>query len=88
MEVHVLIDEGATHSFIHHCPLKNLKVKIKFSLDLKFVVAIGLEVYTKGKFQLQMQLQGTPINTEVFVLPVNGCEVSWLPTLGDIMWNL
>lgn len=31
------------------------------------------------------------VNTEVFILPINGCEIllgaRWLRTLGDILWN-
>ncbi|PRQ30153.1 putative nucleotidyltransferase, Ribonuclease H [Rosa chinensis] len=89
--VHVLIDGGATHSFIHPSLLHNTSQQVNKLSSLKVVVATGPHVKTSGKMQLEMQLQGTPIDTEVFVLPINGCEVllgaSWLRTLGDIIWN-
>lgn len=74
-EVHVLIDGGATHSFIHPCLLKNLKVPIEASPTLRVIVASGLEMCTKGRVQIVMQLQQTMIHTEFYILPVNGCEV-------------
>ncbi|XP_061993760.1 uncharacterized protein LOC133711674 [Rosa rugosa] len=90
-EVHVLIDGGATHSFIHPSLLRDCNIKVDYNSSLQVVVAYGSKVQSAGKLQIQLQLQDTPVDTEVFVLPVNGCEIllgaSWLRTLGDIIWN-
>lgn len=50
-EVHVLIDGGVTHSFIHLTLLKNLKVQVDTTIALKVVVASGLDLHTTGKLQ-------------------------------------
>ncbi|XP_024199975.1 uncharacterized protein LOC112203212 [Rosa chinensis] len=90
-EVHVLIDGGATHSFIHPCVLKNLNLQVDSSKNLKVIAAFGMHSTTSGTVQMRLELQGSTIDTEAFVLPVNGCETllgaSWLKTLGDIVWN-
>ncbi|XP_040372985.1 uncharacterized protein LOC121052317 [Rosa chinensis] len=90
-EVHVLIDRGATHSFIHPSLLQHSDIKVDYGRSLQVVVACGLKVKSAGKLQIQLQLQDTPVDTEAFILPVNGCEIllgaTWLRTLGDLIWN-
>lgn len=89
--VHVLIDSGATHNFIHPTLLKNLKAQVHNLTPLNVQLASGAKMQTMGEVYHLLQLQKFEFNADFYVLPISGCEVvlgaSWLRTLGDILWN-
>ncbi|KAM5586386.1 hypothetical protein ABKV19_005352, partial [Rosa sericea] len=91
-QVHVLIDSGASHNFIHPSVLKKCKLLYGSKSPLNVKVASGAIMQTTGHLpSFQMTLQGYTFQAEFYVLPVSGCEVilgaSWLRSLGDILWN-
>lgn len=91
-KIHILIDSGSTHNFVHPSLITKDTGFVDFSRPLRVLVASGARVLTKGflpKFQLS--IQGYQLEGEFYILPVPGCEVvlgaAWLQTLGDILWN-
>lgn len=89
--VHVLVDSGASHNFIHPALLPSLKSKIQTMDPLSVRVASGAILKTQGTLVTSVQLQGYEFVGEFHVLLVPGCEVllgaAWLKQLGDITWN-
>lgn len=89
--VHVLIDCGATHNFIHHALLKKGKFDVDHTGALTVKIASGAIMRTRGRVSTTLLLQGFKFTTNFYILPVSGCEVvlgtAWLKTLGDITWN-
>lgn len=55
--VHVLIDSGATHNFIHPAILNGLKVEVEGLKPLSVRVASGAVLKTQGKVRTSVQLQ-------------------------------
>lgn len=90
-EVHVLIDSGASHNFVHPAALKTSMHKVVQIKPLRVRLASGAIMYTKGEVNLEIKLQQLTLKANFYVLPVSRCEVvmgaSWLKTLGDIVWN-
>lgn len=90
-QVHVLIDCGATHNFIHPSLLKKGKIPVDYNGALAVKIASGAIMKTKGLVSVILTLQGCEFRTDFYILPVSGCEVvlgtAWLKTLGDITWN-
>lgn len=90
-EVHVLIDSGATHNFVHPSLLKNLKTQVHHFPPLNVRLASGAKMRTMGEINYVMKLQEFEFAADYYILPVSGCEIvlgaSWLRTLGDIVWN-
>lgn len=89
--VHVLVDSGATHNFIHPTLLKNLKEPVSNLLPLNVMLASGAKMKTQGEVNVPLQLQQYDFSADFYILPISGCEVilgaSWLKSLGDILWN-
>lgn len=89
--VHILIDSGATHNFIHPQLLKGTKVQVHKFSPLNVILASGAKMQTKGEVKVEMQVQQFKFMDDFYILPVTGCEVvlgaSWLRSLGDILWN-
>ncbi|XP_061993693.1 uncharacterized protein LOC133711607 [Rosa rugosa] len=89
--VHVLIDSGATHNFIHPQLLKNTKVQVHQLSPLNVILASGAKMKTRGEVNIELQLQQFTFADNFYVLPVTGCEIvlgaGWLRSLGDILWN-
>lgn len=89
--VHVLIDSGATHNFIHPRLLKGTKVPVHKFKPLNVLLASGAKMQTHGEAHLELQLQDFKFAADYYVLPLTGCEIvlgtNWLKTLGDIVWN-
>ncbi|KAL6223610.1 hypothetical protein ACLB2K_006993 [Fragaria x ananassa] len=89
--VHVLIDSGATHNFIHPRLLKGRKLPIHHFSPLNISLASGARMQTKGEVRASLKLQGFLCTNDFYILPVTGCEIvlgaAWLKTLGDILWN-
>jgi hypothetical protein len=55
-------------------------------------IANGQEVRSPGRSQrVEVKVQGTVFGTELFILPLAGCDIvlgiQWLRTLGPIMWD-
>ncbi|XP_004301871.1 PREDICTED: uncharacterized protein LOC101305766 [Fragaria vesca subsp. vesca] len=89
--LHILVDTGASHNFIHPALLKKCKSKIREIKPLKIRLASGAIMQTRGQVTTELQLGKYVFSGEFYVLPVSGCEVvlgsAWLKTLGDITWN-
>lgn len=89
--VHILIDSGATHNFLHPTLLKNLKTPAHRLSALNVQLASGAKMQTLGELHYSLQLQQFDFAVDFYVLPVSGCEIvlgaCWLKTLGDIAWN-
>lgn len=89
--VHVLVDSGATHNFIHPTLLKNLKVPVSKLSPLNVMLASGARMRTQGEVTVRLQLQQYDFSAEFYILSISGCEIilgaSWLKSLGDILWN-
>lgn len=89
--VHVLVDSGATHNFIHPTLLKNLKSPVSNLLPLNVMLASGARMKTQGEVSVTLQLQQYEFSADFYILPISGCEIilgaSWLKSLGDILWN-
>lgn len=89
--VHVLIDSGATHNFIHPQVLKVTKLPVRKLKPLNVLLASGAKVKTTGEVTTSFNLQGCDFIKDFYVLPMTGCQVvlgaSWLRSLGDILWN-
>lgn len=91
-QVHVLIDSGTTHNFIHPSVIKHAEALFGKGKSLQVLVASGAILYTTRFISsLEMCLQGYTFTYEFYVLPISGCEVilgaPWLRSLGDILWN-
>ncbi|XP_024156291.1 uncharacterized protein LOC112164308 [Rosa chinensis] len=90
-KVHVLVDSGASHNFIHPTLLKNIPAVVKHIKPLRVRLASGDILQTRRQVTIQIQLQGYSCKADYYVLPISGCEVilgaAWLKTLGDIVWN-
>jgi hypothetical protein len=55
-------------------------------------IANGQEMRSPGRSQgVEVKVQGTVFRTELFILPLAGCDVvlgiQWLMTLGPIVWD-
>ncbi|XP_040364306.1 uncharacterized protein LOC121049919 [Rosa chinensis] len=90
--VHVLVDCGATHNFVHPSLLKYYIGIVDKGCPMNVRVASGEIMKTRGYVSnLQLDIQGQDIEADFYILPVSGCEVilgaAWLRTLGDIVWN-
>ncbi|XP_004301315.1 PREDICTED: uncharacterized protein LOC101314761 [Fragaria vesca subsp. vesca] len=90
-QIHVLIDTGASHNFIHPALLKKCKAQIRDIKPLKVKLASGALTQTRGEVTVELQLGKYVFSGDFYILPVSGCEVVlgsvWLKTLGDIVWN-
>lgn len=90
-KVHVLIDSGASHNFIHPSVLKYTKVQVQDIKPVRVRVASGDVMVTNSEAIIDLTLQGCTLRENFFVLPISGCEVvlgaTWLKKLGDIIWN-
>lgn len=90
-KVHVLIDSGATHNFIHPQLLKGTRLPVHHFAPLNVSLASGAKMQTKGEVRAELNLQGYNCANDYYILPVTGCEIvlgaSWLKSLGDILWN-
>ncbi|XP_004292526.1 PREDICTED: uncharacterized protein LOC101313866 [Fragaria vesca subsp. vesca] len=89
--VHVLIDFGATHNFIHPQLLKGTKFPVQYFSPLNVRLASGAKMKTRGEVHAQLSLQDFNFAADFYILPVTGCEIElgagWLKSLGDILWN-
>ncbi|PRQ25670.1 putative succinate dehydrogenase (quinone) [Rosa chinensis] len=89
--VHVLINSGATHNFIHPHLLRGTKVHVHHLPPLNVILASGAKMKTQGEATIDLQLQQFQFTDEFYILPVTGCEIvlgaGWLRSLGDILWN-
>lgn len=89
--VHVLIDSGATHNFIHPTLLNGLNAESRGQESLSVRVASGAILKTQGTIVTRLKLQNYEFVGEFHILSVPGCEVllgaAWLKQLGDITWN-
>lgn len=91
-QVHILIDGGATHNFIHPSLTKFVKGVISNELPLNVLVASGERMTTTELIHnLLVDIQGHRIAADFYILPVFGCKMvlgtAWLQILGDIVWN-
>lgn len=91
-EVHILVDSGATHNFIHPYLVKFTSGIVSKAAPLLVRVASGEKMKTQGFIpSLQVQVQGYTLEADCYILPVSGCELvlgtAWLKSLGDVLCN-
>ncbi|XP_061993942.1 uncharacterized protein LOC133711877 [Rosa rugosa] len=73
--VHILVDCGATHNFVHPCLLKYYTGVVDKGCPLNVRVASGEIMKTRGYVSnLQLDIQGQDIEAYFYILPVSGCE--------------
>nr|GEV74561.1 hypothetical protein [Tanacetum cinerariifolium] len=90
--VHSLIDSGSTHIFLDLKVAKKLGCKLKATCPMDVSVANGQVMSSLYECKgFTWTLQGVEFTSDVFILPLGGCElvlgVQWLSILGDIKWN-
>lgn len=89
--VHVLIDSGAIHNFIHPHLLHGTKTQVQKFAPLNVMLASGAKMKTHGEVRIKLKLQDYLFSAEYYVMPVTGCEIvlgiSWLKSLDNIVWN-
>ena len=74
--VHILIDPGATHNFIHPKLSKQCKLQITENKNLRAIVASGEVMQSQGCIeQLPVNIQGYELIQDFYVLPISGCEM-------------
>lgn len=75
-KVHILIDSGLTHNFVHPNLIKKNSNFVDFTRPLRVTVASGAQVQTKGFLpQFKLSIQGYQFEGEFYILLVPGCEV-------------
>lgn len=84
-----LIDSGSTHNFLDSKLVALLGVMLKNEEEIRVKVASGQEIVSSGRSEdLSIKIQGTQFHTDMFVLPLAGCEVvlgiHWLRILGPM----
>nr|GEU34745.1 hypothetical protein [Tanacetum cinerariifolium] len=90
--VYSLIDYRSTHIFLDLKVAKKLGCKLKSTYPMDVSVAKGqvMSSFYEGK-DFTWTLQGVKFTSDVFILPLGGCElvlaVEWLSILGEIKWN-
>ncbi|KAK8669793.1 hypothetical protein V6N13_104562 [Hibiscus sabdariffa] len=88
----ILIDGGSAHNFIQSRVSKHLGLPITPTPNFKVMVGNGDKLQNEGCVRdLQVQIQGTNICADFYVLPLEGTEmvlgVAWMATLGPITMN-
>jgi hypothetical protein len=88
----ILIDSGSTHNFVDTKLVATLGIQPLQHDDIKVQVANGKEIYSPGHSRaVEIKLQGHVFHTDLFILPLAGCDVvlgiHWLRTLGPILWD-
>jgi len=91
-QVVILIDSGSTHNFIDMKLAATLGIRPVKQDGILVQIANGQEVKSPGRSQrVEVKVQGTVFGTELFILPLAGCDIvmgiQWLRTLGPIMWD-
>nr|GEU89435.1 hypothetical protein [Tanacetum cinerariifolium] len=91
-KLHSLIDSGSTHIFLDLKVAKKLGCKLKATCLMDVSVANGQVMSSLYECKgFTWTLQGVEFTSDVFILPLGGCElvlgVQWLSILGDIKWN-
>nr|GEX29486.1 hypothetical protein [Tanacetum cinerariifolium] len=91
--VHMLIDCGSTHSFLDVQATKRLGCKMSKICPLQVSLANGQVMSSVFECKcLKWSLQGHIFETNVVILPLEGCEmvlgIQWLETSGTIQCDL
>jgi len=88
----ILIDSDSTHNFVYTKLAATLGIHPLQHDSIKVQVANGQEIYSPGRCKaVEVKLQGHVFHTDLFILPLAGCDVvlgiHWLRTLGPIPWD-
>ena len=91
-KVRVLIDIGASHSFISQSLVEKLKLLVKATRTFWVKVGSGHKFNSQGTCdEVDVQLLGLVVQQKLFLFPIDGAEVvlglNWLETLGDVWAN-
>ncbi|KAF7154741.1 hypothetical protein RHSIM_Rhsim01G0051500 [Rhododendron simsii] len=90
--IHILVDFGSTHNFLHPGVAKKAGVRIQSIKPLTVVVADGTKISSKAMVKnLHWTVQDTDFVSDMRLLPLGGCDmvlgVQWLSTLGTVLWD-
>ena len=88
----MLVDSGSSHNFLDYTIAKRLSCELQVIEGLQVTVANRDVVMTQDVCKgLKWELQGLTLQTDFYVLPLQGCDVvlgvQWLKTLGQIVWD-
>jgi hypothetical protein len=88
-QVVILIDSGSTHNFVDTKMAASLGIQPQPQDGIRVQIANGQEVANPGHSRaVEVKLQGVVFRTDLFILPLAGCDVvlriQWLRTLGPI----
>ena len=91
-KVRVLIDTGASHSFISQSLVEKLKLPVKTTTAFWVKVGSGHKFKSQGTCDtVEVQLPGLVVRQNLFLFPIDGAEVvlglDWLETLGEVWAN-
>jgi len=91
-QVVIIIDSGSTHNFVDTKLATTLGIRPVKQDGIMVQIANGQEMRSPGRSQgVEVKVQGTVFRTELFILPLAGCDVvlgiQWLRTLGPIVWD-
>ncbi|VFQ92913.1 unnamed protein product [Cuscuta campestris] len=75
-DVHVLIDRGNTHNFVHPNFISRLQIPVFMVTPFRVYVGNGDSLpWDKQCLGLTLRLQGTSFPVDVFVLPIHGQDI-------------
>ncbi|CAN6458169.1 unnamed protein product [Victoria cruziana] len=91
-DVVILIDTGATHSFVSTEVAQASKARTKEHPIFDVTVGDGTRLQSRYMCpDMELLIQGTPFPVDLYVLAIKGVDVvlgvSWLKTLGRIEWD-
>ncbi|CAN6474425.1 unnamed protein product [Victoria cruziana] len=91
-DVTILIDTGATHSFVSTEVAKSSRVRTKEHPMFDVTVGDGTRLQSQYMCpDVDLHIQGTVFPVDLYVLAIGGVDVvlgvSWLKTLGRIEWD-
>ena len=91
-KVRVLIDTGASHSFISQALVEKLELPISATAAFWVKVGSAHQFKSQGSCEgVSLQLPYLEVNQRLFLFPLDGAEIvlglDWLETLGDVWAN-
>ncbi|GJR83935.1 retrotransposon-related protein [Tanacetum coccineum] len=88
-DVHVLIDNGSTHNFIHPDVVEKMCLPIKSTKAFKVYIGSGESLLCESVCSsVTLHMQGVVMEVDLYVLPMQGPDVvlgiQWLQNLGKV----
>lgn len=92
-KVVIVVDTGSTHNFLDPSVAKKNNLPVTQYNRLRVRVANGDTMLADGGCEkVAVKMQGHGYEADFYLLPLGGCDVvlgvSWLSTLGPILWDL